>query len=343
MSETIDNSKSRSNVHWKKEDDVFGRITWALILIGAGILFLLNTTGILPWSFWGTFWSIAWRFWPLLLVFAGIQIIAGKNKIVSVLLNIIFLLTAIGITLITVGVTIPNSPFKESFDNFISNLKISKGELISKVLEVNKDQYSDVELRNISINTTHGKLALTDNDEQDDYLVLNAEYYENRGVPKLESGLNNSELNMFVKTESDLGLLFDFFEDETVYNFEFGNTSLPTNFDLQFTSGEGNANFSSLKVRAFNLAMTSGNFNLNFADSSVPNEINAKLTSGNLKIILPKGIGIKVVYAMTSGSVSVDGDELNGRNGIFEINEDAEDVVNIDLNLTSGNVDIVFD
>jgi len=45
------------------------------ILIGLGIIFLLNTLDILPWSVWGSLW----RFWPIILILIGIEILLGRT------------------------------------------------------------------------------------------------------------------------------------------------------------------------------------------------------------------------------------------------------------------------
>lgn len=47
-----------------------------LILIAAGILLLLNQTGRLPWSVWGTLW----RFWPVILILIGVEVLVGVSR-----------------------------------------------------------------------------------------------------------------------------------------------------------------------------------------------------------------------------------------------------------------------
>jgi len=58
------------------EDSWFG-----IVLISIGILFLLNTFGVVPWEVWGQFW----RFWPLLPVFAGMKLLLGKSFLANVI------------------------------------------------------------------------------------------------------------------------------------------------------------------------------------------------------------------------------------------------------------------
>jgi hypothetical protein len=50
-----------------------------LILIAAGILLLLNQTGRLPWSIWGTLW----RFWPVILILVGLEVLIGASRSIA--------------------------------------------------------------------------------------------------------------------------------------------------------------------------------------------------------------------------------------------------------------------
>jgi hypothetical protein len=46
-----------------------------VILIGVGIVFLLNNLGVLPWDVWGNIW----RFWPVILVVVGLEVLFGRR------------------------------------------------------------------------------------------------------------------------------------------------------------------------------------------------------------------------------------------------------------------------
>ena len=48
---------------------------WPFILIIAGIIFLLNNLGYLPWEVWGNIW----RLWPLALILIGLEVILGRR------------------------------------------------------------------------------------------------------------------------------------------------------------------------------------------------------------------------------------------------------------------------
>jgi hypothetical protein len=62
-----------------------GSIVWAMFLLFAGVIFLLNTTGLLSWNIW----SVLWRYWPIFLVLGGIRLILGNSKIAKIIIGII--------------------------------------------------------------------------------------------------------------------------------------------------------------------------------------------------------------------------------------------------------------
>ncbi len=53
-----------------------GGLVWPVILIAAGVVFLLNNMGLLSWSIWETLW----RLWPVLLIAIGLDIIIGRHS-----------------------------------------------------------------------------------------------------------------------------------------------------------------------------------------------------------------------------------------------------------------------
>ena len=48
---------------------------FAVLLIALGAVLLLQTTGVLPWEFWGDIW----RWWPVLVIALGINIAFGRR------------------------------------------------------------------------------------------------------------------------------------------------------------------------------------------------------------------------------------------------------------------------
>jgi hypothetical protein len=52
-----------------------GGFVWPIVLIGAGIVFLLNNLGVLSWDVWGALL----RLWPVLLIAVGLDLLVGRR------------------------------------------------------------------------------------------------------------------------------------------------------------------------------------------------------------------------------------------------------------------------
>jgi hypothetical protein len=72
-----------------------GGIVGPIILIGLGIIFLLNNLGVLSWSIWGTLL----RLWPILLIAAGLDLILGRRSIWGSLSALVLTLAILGAAL----------------------------------------------------------------------------------------------------------------------------------------------------------------------------------------------------------------------------------------------------
>lgn len=70
-------------------------IVGPLILIGLGVVLLLNNLGLLDWSVW----EAILRLWPVLLVAAGLDLILGRRSAWGSLLALVLTLVALGLAL----------------------------------------------------------------------------------------------------------------------------------------------------------------------------------------------------------------------------------------------------
>lgn len=84
----------------KEEKQEGGRrypsLTWPIILILVGVLFLLSNMGVLDVDLWNL-----WRLWPVLLILAGLEIIIGRRSAIgNILVTLLTLATVGGIVLL---------------------------------------------------------------------------------------------------------------------------------------------------------------------------------------------------------------------------------------------------
>jgi hypothetical protein len=79
----------------EKDSRQRGGIVGPIILIGLGIIFLLNNLGLLSWSIWGTLL----RMWPILLIAAGLDLILGRRSVWGSLLALVLTFAILGAAL----------------------------------------------------------------------------------------------------------------------------------------------------------------------------------------------------------------------------------------------------
>lgn len=71
----------------ERESPREGGLVWPLILIGLGVVFLLNNLGVLEWGVW---WTLL-RMWPILLVAAGIDLLIGRRSRLGALVAVVLI------------------------------------------------------------------------------------------------------------------------------------------------------------------------------------------------------------------------------------------------------------
>jgi hypothetical protein len=69
-----------------------GGLVWPVILIGLGIVFLLNNLGMLSWDVWDTIF----RMWPVILIAIGLDLIIGRRSVWGSLLALVLIVAVLG-------------------------------------------------------------------------------------------------------------------------------------------------------------------------------------------------------------------------------------------------------
>lgn len=69
-----------------------GGLVGPALIVGAGVIFLLNNLGLLRWEVWGSLLTL----WPLLLIAIGLDLMIGRRSLLGSLLVAALLLAALG-------------------------------------------------------------------------------------------------------------------------------------------------------------------------------------------------------------------------------------------------------
>ena len=66
---------------------------WPILLIGVGVMLLLNNLGIVSWNTW----NLIWRFWPLVLVAIGIDVLFGQRSVLGAVFSAMLVLALMAV------------------------------------------------------------------------------------------------------------------------------------------------------------------------------------------------------------------------------------------------------
>ncbi len=65
---------------------------WPIVLIGVGVIFLLNNLGVIQ----GNPWALIWQFWPVLLIVIGLDILLGRRSAAGSMISAALALLLVG-------------------------------------------------------------------------------------------------------------------------------------------------------------------------------------------------------------------------------------------------------
>ncbi|MBW7954144.1 hypothetical protein H3C67_05170 [Candidatus Dojkabacteria bacterium] len=272
------------------------RIFEALTLIIVGIIFLLNTTGVLPWSIWLNFFKL----WPLFIVSAGISIIFSGSRWLKFTGSLLGFLLFLGMMSYAIF-----SPFAErlSFIPFFNNTQ----DLEYSTTLTSKNN-SDVDLVNLEVRLPAGRIDV-DSSDSSDLFNLSAEYSRESLKPRLSEELKNDELNLKIDTTPGVETFFG--NNNAKYALSLSKQEAPYNLDLKVGAGELVFNLKDSKFGSFVAETGAGKVVLYLSEESLPTgNFVLKTGAGGIYIEVPKDAPLRINYKIGVGRATVDGEEV---------------------------------
>lgn len=226
------------------------KLAGPLFLIAAGVLLLLNTTGVLPWSVW----NILWRFWPVLLIAWGAaMILDGRAKAG----------TLIGFALLALlGVFIIIAIMPEA-----RRLAFVDDHLVQKQFRISGHDYSPEEFR-LRVGAGSSTVEII-TDDGADIFTSKARYSSHASEPSLRMSCRNGVL----EAEYEAGQLTRslapvIISTRNQHEITLGQPSLPTSLEMRVGSGTIDAFLEGLVVRNVEVEVGSGRVVLTFPSCS---------------------------------------------------------------------------
>lgn len=286
--------------------------SWAAFLILVGIMFLLNTTGVVSWSIW----MYVLRFWPILIVLIGVRIILGNSlfaRVFGMLLTIILTVCAFGIAYIqSTGVRVSFLPDKvndwvQKGGSGIFNLT---GDMVEESNIYSFDEYTNIDERYFNIDVGACEFGVSEGDF-DGQVKIDSVFPKSYKSPELEDSFKDGKLDLEFK--GALAKQAILFYDESKYDIFLQEYTIPTSFDVKLGAGKGSMSFDEQIVKDFGADVGAGKLDVNFSKDSLPNgEMRFTVGAGQISVSLPDTVGYELTYDLGVGSIKTDGEDISG-------------------------------
>ncbi|MEX2598438.1 MAG: DUF5668 domain-containing protein [Dehalococcoidia bacterium] len=282
-----------------------------LILVGLGVLLLLQTTGAVSWGFWAEIW----RFWPVALIAVGVNLIFGRRyPLVAGIIVVLLLLGAAGgaIALVAGGsVGTVTSSFDaplEDTDSADLLLSFGAGSLVVHSLQADNPYLVDGQFE------TPGRQASV----------------------TLERAGADADLTIGMDTEG-----FNFGFNNADWNI--GLAQQPEwNMDIRGGASDIELDLRQLRVPALSLRVGAASINLVLPEQADDMTVDVRSGASSIDITVPEGVAARITSSSGLSSVDVDTDRFPRANGDWQSPdfETADNRVTIDLRVGVASVNV---
>ncbi len=342
-----------------------GSLLWPVILIGLGIIFLLNNLGLMT----GDVWDTALRLWPLLLVAIGLDGflrrggLVGSSLIIAV--GIVFLLSNYGFLIVNVWEVVirlwPLLLIAIGFDVFIGRrslwaslvglfviLAIFAGALwafgtgIARGQTVTGQQFSQpvgsAAHASVKIEPGAASLRLASLGTSDNLLAGTIATNKGQSVVK-DFSQSGNDVSLTLRTN---GANFYYLPTgPNQWNWDLGlNPEIPMNLVVNLGAGNANMNLKDLKVDSISMDMGVGNTTLILPSTG---QYTARINGaiGKLEIEIPQGLGVQIKADTGLANVNLPAN-LQEQNGLYTSTDysSSDNRVDLTLDMAIGNVTV---
>jgi hypothetical protein len=255
-----------------------------LLLISAGVLFLLNNLGMVPWSIWETLG----RLWPLILIAIGIDLVVGRRSpVISLLLVLAVVGGGAALVYANSGFTAPGGLISAPLNLGLNNVESA-------------DVHVDMGLGNLTLGSMSGEGGLL--------AAGDLGYYENHGPPSIDVSENGNTAEVeIVERSGGWNFAPHWFNGGRSPSWEiFLNERVPVN--LKVDAGTGNLTLDLAKLQLSGLTVDSGTGNASITLPAAANNITVEIDggTGNLELIVPEDLEARIEVDSGIGTTTVD-------------------------------------
>ncbi|MBN1440316.1 MAG: hypothetical protein JW929_12990 [Anaerolineales bacterium] len=242
-------------------------IVGPFILIGLGMVLLLQQMKLVQWSLW----EIVFRFWPLIIIAVGADILIARRSFLGALASLAVILGLLAGGLFLMG----NAPARETRLE-TDELSYALGDAASGQIDLSMDA---------------GKMEIGSLPEDSGNVV--AGRIRQAPTEEVTSSHNFSGSKVYVAVKSNWPRSTIFYTgDGYTWDLDFSRR-IPLVFDLSLGAGEIVADLSQLQVTSVEARIGAGSLVLKLpAGSDI--DVNVSIGAGSAEVYLPDGAGVKV-------------------------------------------------
>ena len=276
----------------------------AIFLLFIGVIFLLNTTGVVGWGIW----LHILKFWPVFLILGGLRLIIEGTKVTEIIMSIVTLLVYLAVGFLAYSLYTNQ---KASFlENFITNMREIDNTEFKKeeTLTILKDSYTDVKKRVLDVNIAASKATITD-DRETNYLEVDSNYNKLYMEPSVQSKFTDGELTILFDTIFSKNRI-SWGQPDMELNLYVGQPTVPTDIILKVGAGDAALNFDKLLLNDIAMNIGAGRLTLDLSEISIPKDMTIVVGAGEMVLTIPKDVAYEINYSLGLGEIKVDGDQI---------------------------------
>jgi hypothetical protein len=253
-----------------------GRIRSGVIFISAGIVFLLNNLGYVPWAVWLRILS----FWPVILIAIGIEKIFGKTRLsfLTILSPILFMAAILGPAYFSAG--------------YGEKMEWGKAHRAPNLYEWSKDQDTSLVKITTIVEVRAGNLEISSDTEK--LILAKLDYWKRKPITTYEYSSSDRSVEIEIKDEERQwrGWFWSGWGEKD-WTIALTN-KIPLDLEVYARASEGELNLSDLRLTNLKLDLKAANFNLTLGN--LVDQLNGKVNSdaSQLELLIPEDMGLKI-------------------------------------------------
>ena len=284
------------------------------ILVGIGVLFLLNNLGFVQVNFW----RLASALWPVILIGIGLDMLIGRRStggsLLALLLTAVFLVG--GAIFVGVGPA-----------------TISRGELTE--IRYAPGSVTEADIR---ISTSTGRLTVGTLGESS---VLVAGSVRLGGNEKVQEESSEEDGKAVYRLSSEGVGVVGVAGNESVWNLRI-NGEIPTNLDINTGAGESELNLERARLTGLNVDLGIGATTITLPRSGTfSGDISGGI--GKLVIRVPASLAVRLEVDTGIGQVQVDGNFTQSGENVYLSTAAQASGESVSLKISSGIGQVVIE